>query len=101
MNLLTEHHRSIAAYKQLIDPTSAAKLRVVRMDGRLQFAVTARRSIAKGEKLWELLGIMPIDSNGLHSQLSEMAPRVGEKPRALIGPIRFLNHRCRTFNCEV
>ncbi|KII82902.1 hypothetical protein PLICRDRAFT_527696 [Plicaturopsis crispa FD-325 SS-3] len=87
------------AYRQVIDTRSAVRLRVINMDGHLQFAVVAQRDIDPLEELWDLMGIMPIDSNGQHTKVSEMAPE-GGGARPLIGPIRFANHQCRSFNCE-
>lgn len=93
-------NRELFAYRQVIDTRSAVRLRVINMDGHLQFAVVAQRDIDPLEELWDLMGIMPIDSNGQHTKVSEMAPE-GGGARPLIGPIRFANHQCRSFNCEV
>lgn len=88
------------------------------MDGVLQFSLFATRDISIGETLWEVMGIMAIDSNGGHTQLSEMIPspkayqwmsknlaKKGKKssisPRVLCGPIRFANHKCGGSNVEV
>lgn len=93
-------YRELFAYRQVVDAHSAVRLRVISLDGNLQFAMFANRNIRSGEFLWELMGMMPIDSNGGHSKVSEMSPFKADA-RVLIGPIRFVNHQCRTFNCEV
>jgi hypothetical protein len=65
--------------------------------------------LVEHEVIYPLIGLMPVDARAEHSRLSEIHPhtsQVGqkakaEKPRILVGPLRFVNHACRSYNAEV
>jgi hypothetical protein len=68
------------------------------------------KNIIKGEFIQELVGLMPEDNKGEYTDLSTITPHpdnynIKKQPsfdrRILIGPIRFMNHACSSYNVEV
>lgn len=100
--------RCISAYALAIHPESCVRLQKIRM-GRTQdwgFGLFARRPIAKGSTVWEAVGMCPVDGSSSHSELSCIKTAEGQNlpagsERVMYGPLRMVNHRCRTFNAEV
>jgi hypothetical protein len=99
------------AHAQLLSAESPVRLKVVRMgdEGGKGFGIQASRNIGKGELIYELIGLMAIDSVTSNSGLSEIHPhktQVGRKrdranPRVLVGPLRYVNHVCKGSNVSV
>ncbi|EDR01622.1 uncharacterized protein LACBIDRAFT_310701 [Laccaria bicolor S238N-H82] len=77
-------------------------------DGSGGFAIFATRDLVEGEILYPLMGLMASDSRAEHSRLSEIHPHPSQvklekgrmDPRVLVGPLRFINHTCHSFNAE-
>lgn len=84
---------------------SAVRLKVVELGGNRQLTVVAKRLLLKGEFIYDLIGLIPMDSVTQHSRLSEIFPHPCQpairEERVLDGPIRFLNHSCHGYNVEV
>lgn len=98
----------MAVYALVLGPESPVRLLSVPMgqERRYGFGLFARQDIAAGTELWDVVGLMPTDDSDPHSDLSmiTVAPGQNQRPgssRVLFGPMRMLNHRCKTFNCEV
>ena len=102
LNTALDIYRILAAYTTVILDSSDIKLRRI---GKTDFGVSAKRDFEPGEYIYELMGIMPIDSIALHSELSVITPHPvqGQKSerRVMTGPLRLLNHRCQLFNAQV
>lgn len=99
------------AYGYIVsNPESGVRLRVRLFAGGNErgFSITSTRDLVQHEVLYSLMGLMPDDAKAEHSRLSEIEPHPSqlhnkanaEKPRILIGPIRFINHACRSYNAE-
>ncbi|KAJ2911712.1 hypothetical protein MD484_g8699, partial [Candolleomyces efflorescens] len=97
----------IAAHALTINPESLIRL------GRIKkgphhptgFSLIAQRRIAKGSTIWESLGMCPSDNDTPHSSLSCITTAIGQdqepgSERVLYGPLRMMNHRCKSFNAE-
>lgn len=71
----------------------------------MEFGVEACRKFCKGEYIYELVGLEPIDGSARHTELSVIVPHIDQgealEPRVLFGPIRFINHHCKKYNVEV
>ena len=98
----------LIAYSTIIHRFSAVQLKVTKMgqDDKLGFSIYARRDIKCHDPIYELIGIMPGDTEAQHSELSVITPHQDHSlpdvhPRLFFGPARFINHRCRNFNAEV
>ncbi|RXW11893.1 hypothetical protein EST38_g13962 [Candolleomyces aberdarensis] len=97
----------IAAYAMVIHPESSIRLRAVPMgpNSTVGFAIFARRDIPKNTKIWEAIGMVPGDNEAVHSELSSITTTKDQNQtpgaeRVLYGPIRMINHRCRSYNAE-
>ncbi|KAF6744046.1 hypothetical protein DFP72DRAFT_1079097 [Ephemerocybe angulata] len=93
----------ISAYSMLVIPSSSTRLRTLDLGGQKGFGVCARTPIPYNTTLHELLGMMPADNNTPHSGLSAITPSPSQdqpvnSERVLFGPLRLINHRCRTHN---
>ncbi|KDR65714.1 hypothetical protein GALMADRAFT_47566, partial [Galerina marginata CBS 339.88] len=70
------------------------------------FAIYANKDIIQGEYIEELLGLMPEDRAEKYTDLSTITPHDDNRndgsfeEKLLIGPIRFINHRCVSYNVE-
>ncbi|KAF5335574.1 hypothetical protein D9611_003080 [Ephemerocybe angulata] len=94
----------ISAYGALLNPRSQVKLKVIPMDTVTKgFSLFARRDIPKGSYVWEAMGMVPADNASTSTLLSttettaEQNQPSGEE-RVLYGPVRMINHRCKTYN---
>jgi hypothetical protein len=100
--------RCIAAYAMLVQPEASIRLRSVTM-GPGQgygFGLFARCDLPANYVIWEAIGMVPGDNLTAHSSLSCIKTCQGQNQRPgseriLYGPLRLVNHRCRTFNAEV
>lgn len=97
--------RHVLAYTPPILYGSAVGFKSTKLGGLLQFSVVANRPLVENEIIYDLMGIMAIDGDAPHSHLSEITghtsqPAAGQV-RILDGAIRFINHSCQKFNCEV
>ncbi|KAJ3515190.1 hypothetical protein NMY22_g14514 [Coprinellus aureogranulatus] len=97
----------LAAYSMLIDPQSRLRLRAIRMgpDRAFGFGLFARQPIPANTELWEGLGVMPYDNSTPTTNLSLITVADGQDQRPglariLYGPMRMVNHLCRTYNSE-
>ncbi|KAJ2912799.1 hypothetical protein MD484_g7604, partial [Candolleomyces efflorescens] len=97
----------IAAYALSIHPDSSIHLKKLAMgpDRTWGFGLVATRRICKGSTLWEALGMCPGDFSASHSELSCITIAKGQNQpagakRVMYGPLRMVNHRCRSFNAE-
>lgn len=101
----SKYHRQILSYALPLLSGSAVGLRVVEIGGDRQLTVVAKRPLRKGEFLYDLIGLIPMDSATRHTHLSEIFPHPCQpairEARILDGPIRFLNHSCQGHNVEV
>ena len=91
-----------------INVASAVKLSCIGMGqaGTLGLAIHATRSIPEGQRIHELVGLMPSDNRWPSSDVSRIKPSSAHNQsrrveRVLFGPIRFVNHVCATPNVEV
>ncbi|KAF6750604.1 hypothetical protein DFP72DRAFT_851680 [Ephemerocybe angulata] len=91
----------------VISPRSVVRLGVSKMGAYSQkgFGIFARMDIRGGVDIWEALGIMPGDNESRHSSLSAIRVADGQNQeagseRVLVGPLRMVNHLCRSFNAE-
>ena len=102
LNTALDIYRILAAYTTIILDSSDVKLLRI---GKTDFGVSAKRDFEPGEYIYELMGIMPIDSITLHSKLSVITPHPthGQKSQwlAITGPLHLLKHRCQLFNAQV
>ena len=103
-----QYIRCIAAHSMIIQPNAAVKLSTIKLgpSKNIGFAIHARRLIRKGEAIPELIGMMPMDNDTPHTNLSSIQPHFSQNQdhrseRVLFGPIRFINHLCINFNAEV
>jgi hypothetical protein len=63
------------------------------------FGIVASVALLAGEYIYELMGLLSVDGNAVHTRLSEI--RAADKTvRILCGPLRMLNHDCNP-NAEV
>ncbi|KDR65068.1 hypothetical protein GALMADRAFT_82314 [Galerina marginata CBS 339.88] len=103
--------RCIAAYTLVINPEAIVHLKVKLLGHANQkgFAIHATKDIIKGEYIQELLGLMPEDRTKNYTDLSTITPHPDNcnndknssfDEKLLIGPIRFINHRCFSYNVE-
>ncbi|KAJ7875941.1 hypothetical protein B0H14DRAFT_2568535 [Mycena olivaceomarginata] len=57
------------------------------------FGIIASVALLAGEYIYELMGLLSVDGNAVHTRLSEI--RAADKTvRILCGPLRMLNHDC-------
>ncbi|KDR65222.1 hypothetical protein GALMADRAFT_148865 [Galerina marginata CBS 339.88] len=101
----------VAAYTLVINPEAIVHLKVKPLGHANQkgFAIHATKDIIKGEYIQELLGLMPEDRAKNYTDLSTITPHSDNRnndknssfdEKILIGPIRFINHRCFSYNVE-
>lgn len=84
------------------------KIKTSKDDDTHGFSIRATRDLVAEEMLYPLIGLLASDSTAEHSHLSELRPHLSqvqeqaetEKPRVLIGPLRFINHACNSFNAQ-
>ncbi|KAJ3538264.1 hypothetical protein NMY22_g5236 [Coprinellus aureogranulatus] len=95
----------LQAYSMILSPSSFVRLRTIPMGPTMQkgFAIFARYDIADQASIWELIGMMPGDNRAKHTNLSSITPHPEQNqhtgvPRILFGPLRMVNHRCKSFN---
>jgi hypothetical protein len=63
------------------------------------FGIVSSIALLAGEYIYELMGLLSVDGNAVHTRLSEI--RAADKTvRILCGPLRMLNHDCNP-NAEV
>ncbi|KDR70301.1 hypothetical protein GALMADRAFT_144960 [Galerina marginata CBS 339.88] len=98
----------ITAYSLVINPAAIVHLKVKPLGHAKQkgFAIYANKDIIQGEYIQELLGLMPEDRAEKYTDLSTITPHKDNRndgsfeEKLLIGPIRFINHRCVSYNVE-
>ncbi|KDR65286.1 hypothetical protein GALMADRAFT_148808 [Galerina marginata CBS 339.88] len=98
----------IAAYSLVINRAAIVHLKVKPLGHANQkgFAIYANKDIIQGEYIEELLGLMPEDRAEKYTDLSTITPHTDNcndgsfEEKLLIGPIRFINHRCVSYNVE-
>ncbi|KAJ6454027.1 hypothetical protein C8R47DRAFT_1228846 [Mycena vitilis] len=103
LKLPTELHPvaqwTLCAYTVLLAPWSAVKLRVTRMgpSDTKGFAIVAARDLKENEYIYELAGLMSIDTAELaqHTDLSVVTFPGHDTKHILFGPIRLVNHDCQ------
>ncbi|KAF6741027.1 hypothetical protein DFP72DRAFT_1085190 [Ephemerocybe angulata] len=95
----------LSAYGVVVARDSAVRLGVARMGASSEkgFGIFARDAIPAGTTIWDAIGVMPGDNRASHSDLSAIRVAAGQNQstgaeRVLLGPLRMLNHRCRSFN---
>ena len=83
------------------------RLKLTTIGEKKEFGVEASRKFSKGEYIYELVGLVPMDGSENHSELSAITPHIDQElgealePRVLFGPIRLINHHCKQYNVEV
>ncbi|KII86353.1 hypothetical protein PLICRDRAFT_43942 [Plicaturopsis crispa FD-325 SS-3] len=106
------HHLDVArwcfaAYTSVMRSASPVRLITCAMgpERTNQFAVVASAPIPGGVTVYEMLGLMAINDDCPHTNLSVMLPdpmQTGHQgPRIMIGPLRFVNHICEGANAEI
>jgi SET domain-containing protein len=91
----------------MLNPNCPTKISAGMMGKSKQrgFGIAARTNIPAGTYCLEVIGLMTSDLSNNHTELSVIAPYVSntgpQERRPMIGPLRFVNHRCKTANAEV
>ncbi|KAJ7633883.1 hypothetical protein DFH06DRAFT_687537 [Mycena polygramma] len=96
--LATQISMSLRAYCILLAPWSTVQLRIVTMRTTQGhgFGIVAAKELQKGEYIYELCGSLSTDFHEQHSNLSVTTSPTRKTPHVLFGPLRLVNHRCKS-----
>ncbi|KAJ7872621.1 hypothetical protein B0H14DRAFT_3563205 [Mycena olivaceomarginata] len=86
------------ALKPAAIPNSVVKLKKVHLMGPTRtpgfgIGIVASVALLAGEYIYELMGLLSVDGNAVHTRLSEIRA-ADQTVRILCGPLRMLNHDC-------